>query len=307
MPHRVAPKQNRGSPARGWCDVQFRYALIAPEPSLARWVNTFYMIETEAGRVEETIPAYSAQLLLVVHGRLTITYSDGSVGQSAGLTINAPQLRAAPCLLEGPALLIGASLTSLGWQALANLAVDEVHDRMLPAEALLTDQQIAHLDAAAVRCREGQAEPDDLYAALGVVIAAAPFAQRPDHVAAVEAIIAWLASGFDPPLKDLHAAVSCSPRQLQRIARRYFGVPPAQVLKRSRAIRAAMLLANPALPEAMRSEMLGTYFDQAHLIRDIRRFTGRTPTQLRAQSLTSGMLDPAGHGDAAAALRSSAA
>jgi methylphosphotriester-DNA--protein-cysteine methyltransferase len=281
--------------------------MIAPEPSLVRRVNTFYVIETQTGLVEEIIPAYSAQLLLVVRGKLSITYANGNVGRSGAITINAPQLRAAPCVVEGPALLIGASLTPIGWQALANCAVDEVHDQLLPAEALLTSEQIAQLEMAAAAGAAGAATPADLCASLGAIVAAAAFEQRSDHVAAVEAITNWLASGFDPPLSELHAAIGISPRQLQRIARRYFGVPPAQVLKRSRAIRAAMLLANPALPEAMRTEMLMTYFDQAHLIRDIRRFTGRTPTQLRADSLSAGMLDPAGHGDAAAMLRSAAA
>lgn len=283
--------------------MQFQYEMIAPEPLLARWVNIFYVIETEAGRVEETIPAYSAQLLLVIRGQLTISYADGSEGRSATVTINAPQLRAAPCVMDGPVTLIGASLTPLGWQALSNLPVDDVHDRMVPAEALFLPEQLAMLVDAAAACRAGQIAPADLCAQLGAVIALAPFASRPDHVAVVEAITRWLGSGFDPPLSDLHAAVAVSPRQLQRIARCYFGVPPAQVLKRSRAIRAAMLLANPALPDAMRAEMLTTYFDQAHLIRDMRRYTGRTPTQLRAPTIATGLLNPVGHGDAAALLR----
>lgn len=37
------------------------------------------------------------------------------------------------------------------------------------------------------------------------------------------------------PLGDLHAAVTVSPRQLQRISRRFFEVPPAQVRTRSLA------------------------------------------------------------------------
>lgn len=283
--------------------MQFEYAMIAPGPGLARQVNTFYVIETEAERVQETIPAYSAQLLLMVRGHITIAYADGGEGRSSTVTINAPQLKAAPCIMDGPVTLIGASLTPLGWQALANRAVDEVHDQIIPADTLLTPDQIALLTSAAAACRAGQMVPADLCAPLGAVIAAAPHPQRPDHVAVVEAITSWLGSGFDPPLSELRRATAVSPRQLQRIARRYFGVPPAQVLKRSRAIRAAMLLANPALPDAMRLEMLTTYFDQAHLIRDIRRYTGRTPTQLRAQTLAAGMLDPVGHGDTAALLR----
>jgi AraC-like DNA-binding protein len=283
--------------------VQFRYAMIAPEVSLARLINIFYVLETDEAQVEEIVPAYSAQLLLVVRGQLTMTYADGSRGQARAIAFNAPQLRAAPCLLEGPATVIGASLTPLGWQSLANRPVDEMHDCLLPADALLSAEQMAELEAAVTAFRNGKLEPAALCQSIGAVIAAAPHEQRPDNVAAVEAITAWLASGFDPPLSDLHAAIPVSPRQLQRISRRYFGVPPAQVLKRFRAIRAAMLLANPGLPEAMRTEMLTAYFDQAHLIRDMRRFTGRTPTQLRVDTLSTGLLDPAGHGETAALLR----
>jgi methylphosphotriester-DNA--protein-cysteine methyltransferase len=119
----------------------------------------------------------------------------------------------------------------------------------------------------------------------------------------IEVITRWLGSASDPPLSELHAAFAVSPRQLQHISRRYFGVPPAQGLKRSRAIRAPMLLANPALPGKLRVEMLTTYFDQAHLIRDICRYIGRTPKQLRIETLSTGMIDPVGHGDTAALLR----
>ena len=90
---------------------------------------------------------------------------------------------------------------------------------------------------------------------------------------------------------------------MQRIARRFFGVAPAQALKRHRAIRAAILVANPALSETPRLEMMGGYFDQSHLIRDIRRYTGRTPRQLRIPTLAHSLLDPHAHGDGAAFLR----
>ena len=51
-----------------------------------------------------------------------------------------------------------------------------------------------------------------------------------------------------------------------------------------------MLLAHPALSETLRLEMMGSYFDQAHMIRDIRRYTGRTPRQLQVPTLARGLL-----------------
>jgi AraC-like DNA-binding protein len=282
--------------------VQFKLEIIAPPAELAGWINTFYVIETLEAQIAEVVPAYSAQMVVIVRGALEIEHA-GVSERPGTLAVNAPQLRAAPCMLGGPALLIGASLTPLGWQALANLPADKVHDRLLAPDAILTGAQNAALVAAAAACAAGRVTPREVWAQMAAEIAAARFALRPDHVALVEAMTRRLGSGFDPPLADLHAAVPVSPRQLQRLSRRYFEAPPAQVLKRVRAIRAAMLLAIPALSVILHDDMMTGYFDQAHLIRDIRRYTGRTPTQLRARTLSTGLLNPSGHGHSASILR----
>ena len=280
--------------------------MIPPPVEDAGLVHTFYIIETDEPRIDEAVPAYSAQLLVMVRGQVSFTFAEGNTGQSSTIFINAPQLRSARCVLEGPVLQVGASLTHTAWQRLSNLPADEVHDRLIPVEAVLGAGQIAALEAAVDACREGRITPEALCAHLTEAIAAAPFALREDHVAVVEAILQWLASGFDPAISDLYASISVSPRQVQRICRRFFGVPPAQVLKRVRALRAAMLLAQPAVSEELHDQLMATYFDQAHLIRDIRRYTGRTPTQFRRGSLAAELLDPAGHGDAGTPLKSAA-
>ncbi|KPF63885.1 helix-turn-helix domain-containing protein [Porphyrobacter sp. AAP60] len=278
--------------------------MIPPPADETGLINTFYLIETGGGSIAETVPAYSAQIFLMVRGQVTFTYADGSTAQSSTVTINAPQLRSADSVLEGPVLQVGASLTHIAWQKLANLPADEVHDQLIPASSILTPEQIASLEAATIACREGRIAPEELCRHLSAVIASGRFAPRADHVAVVESVLRWLASGFDPVLADLHAEVGISPRQLQRICRRFFGAAPAQVLKRFRAHRAAMVLSQPGISAKLFDELMATYFDQAHLIRDMRRYTGRTPSQLRRQTLGNGMLDPAAHGDAGAVLHS---
>ena len=134
--------------------LQYRTKMIPPPAGSAGLVNTFYMIETEGGRFEEPVPAYSAQIMLMVRGNLTMTFADGSVGKSATVTINAPQMRSARCVLEGPVLQIGASLTHASWQRLANLPADRVHDQLIPAEKVLTPAQ---LDDPAAQARRAEA------------------------------------------------------------------------------------------------------------------------------------------------------
>lgn len=282
--------------------MQFHSRIITPPSDSAGLVNTFYIIETAEERREEAVPAYSAQLVVTVRGKSQFTYADGSSAQAPAIFINAPLMRSALCRLEGPVLQVGASLTHVSWQKLSNLPADQIHDRLIPAADILAPDRLAALEQAAADCRDGLIAPEDLCVPLAAAIGAGRHAQRAEHVAAVEAMLRWLASGFDPALDDLYAKVDMSPRQLQRISRRYFGVPPAQVLKRFRALRAAMLLTQPGLSPALHDELMATYFDQAHLIRDIRRYTGRTPTQFRQESLVRGLLDPAAHGDAGAPL-----
>ena len=282
--------------------MQFHSRTIAPPPDCAGLVNTFYIIETADERREEAVPAYSAQLIVTVRGKSTFTYSDGRTARAPEVFINAPLMRSARCVLEGPVLQVGASLTHVSWQRLSNLPADRVHDRLIPAAQIIAPDRLAALEQAAADCRAGRIAPEALCAPLAAAIGDGRFAQRDEHVAAVAAILRWLASGLDPTLADLYASADLSPRQLQRICRRFFGVPPAQVLKRFRALRAAMLLAQPGLSAALRDELMATYFDQAHLIRDIRRYTGRTPTQFLRESLATGLLDPAAHGEAGAPL-----
>lgn len=194
--------------------MQFRFEIIAPPPELSSRINTFYVIETGEDRIEEIVPAYSAQLVVMVRGRLPLEHSPEAPQPAGSVVVNAPQMRSSPCLIEGPALLLGASLTQIGWQALANRPADKVHDCLLPAQDIFTDAQIATLQHAAAECGAGRKTMADLSAALGDVVAAAPHTPRPDHVAVIEAMMRWLASAFDPPLDALHAMVDISPRQL---------------------------------------------------------------------------------------------
>ena len=50
--------------------MQFKLDIVAPPAEVAALVNTFYVIETQDARIEEIVPAYSAQLVVMIRGRL---------------------------------------------------------------------------------------------------------------------------------------------------------------------------------------------------------------------------------------------
>ena len=134
---------------------------IAPPAELAGWINTFYVIETLEAQIAEVVPAYSAQMVAIVRGALEIEHA-GVSERPGTLAINASQLRAVPCMLCGLALLIGASLTPRGWQALANLPADKVYNQLLAPDAILTGAQNAALVDAAAACAAGRVTPREV-------------------------------------------------------------------------------------------------------------------------------------------------
>ncbi len=278
----------------------FQIRWIRPAPDLADYVNSVFVLSSDEGLRETVMPAYSAQLFILERGRAWIHYAHGGIGQSSGIGFTAPLLRAAPMVIEGPLTAIGVSFTPLGWAMISNLPVAQVHDTTLDAGQVLSAEHLARLDIALAELRAGVLDESGVCDAIATVLREianqSKIVRREDHRAHLRAIESWLAGSFNPPVADLYASSSLSPRQIQRLCKRYFGVPPAQLAKRYRAIRSAMLLAHDDLPGELRDKAIGAYFDQAHLIRDIRRFTGRTPRQLPADQLARVMLDPAGHG-----------
>jgi len=280
---------------------------IEPSPDMRRLVHALFVIRTQEGRTHDIMPAYSAQIFSFVEGSGSIAFPERDAGRSYCITLNAPMLRAAPITLDGPALIVGASFTPLGWAAFSGLAADKVHDTAFPAEKVVAPGVLARVGDALTQCRAGRLSPEAYCRAIEEMIRTVchlpEHAPRSDHEALLSAIETWLESAFSPSVGALYDSVELGQRQVQRLCRRYYGVPPAQLVKRYRAIRAAMMLAHEDLSAELRDEVLSAYFDQAHLIHDVRRYTGRTPKSLSKGPLAQDLLDPDGHGRSARKLR----
>ncbi len=275
---------------------------IGPPADLVDLVHTFYVAEVGPGKLDEPTPAYSAQLVIVVDGHAELEFSHGGITQTGPLFLNAPQLRAGRIRIFGPYRAIGASLTPLGWAVLTGKAADTVHDCDATPEVVAAPGLIRDITDWVSRTKSNDADMEGGVAYLGAILRSATHPIKDRHREFVQAAGQWLGSGLNPSLEDLYADIPLSQRQIQRLCRQFFGASPTQVLMRHRAIRAAMLLSNPDLPQAFRDELTSAYFDQAHMIRDIRRFTGRTPADLAVNSFSQESLDPAGHGATAAVL-----
>ncbi len=101
----------------------------------------------------------------------------------------------------------------------------------------------------------------------------------------------WLLSNTDPDIEALAKSTGLSSRQLERTTKRYYGMPPKKLARKYRALRAAQGLAHG---DSLDDMGLGlAFYDQSHLIREIKAFTGLTPSQLKAgqSPLTQATMD----------------
>ena len=93
----------------------------------------------------------------------------------------------------------------------------------------------------------------------------------------------WLTDSVSPQVPDLVEATGMSIRSVERMTKHYYGLPPRMLARKYRAVRAASALARG---ECLDAAQLGdAFYDQSHLIREMKRFAGATPGQLARPTL----------------------
>ena len=283
-------------------DRPYDFSFLPAPEDLRDRVNSLFVLRTDEDVTTEIMPAYSAQLYVFLRGSGVMHFGCDEPNGNPPVFFVTTMLEASDFTLRGPVRCIGVSLSHLGWACLASLPVNEVHDQNLSPEKVFAPQAAARLSAIA---ENDPGEVDAVVNALCDFIRETSTELKPLHAKMVSETTDWLSSAFSPPLEELYDRIPLSKRQVQRLSKRYFGSPPAALLKRFRAVRAAILLSHPDLSEASREEVFSAYFDQSHLIKDIRRYSGRTPRLLDRGSLVGSTFNPEGHGEVAEPVRAS--
>ncbi len=279
-------------------DGRFTFEFVGFAPDLAPYINTLFIFRTDEDVLEDILPAYSAQFFLMPKGKAEMSFPDGRMAHSCAAFFTTPLQQAVPFKMHGPAIAIGVSLNSLGWAALGGIPVDRCANRVLPADKVLPHDLARRVFDLSHAVSAGDIDAAGACAQLAEIVRAGITPIEPDHEAVIARVVEWLNSDFNPPVEQLNASLPLSPRQVQRLTKRYFGQPPSRLLKRYRAIRAATLLSLPELPAQMQREVQDAFYDQAHMIRDIHFYTGRTPKRLKNVDRTVGTdtLAPDGYG-----------
>lgn len=246
--------------------------LFPPPPSLAPYIADFYWLDIPAEEVRGVERAEIGLIRVMVQGAGQFSFGGRRIEQSQQVMVTGPSTAAIHYEATGPCRAFGASLKPLGWAALMPVPADEASDRVIDGRLLFGDDTpVVHERIAAAADNESRVEilSGFLEARLQPVL--------PAHAELIAMVARWTEQR-DPKVADLFAALPLSPRQTTRLVNRFFGGPPKMLARKFRAIRAAIALIEGADP----AEVSTPFYDQSHMIREVRHFTGHRPGALRS-------------------------
>ena len=260
--------------------AQIEVAQFSPPPALAPFVTQIYHFRCEEARIRDTLPAALGHLIFYLRGCGTLRFEDGKTYATTPSALFGPGMAHGEFDLEGPFEHLGLALSPLGFVALTGKHAFDYSDRMVDAASLFGP----NINGLA---REFQAaRADGTISVREMVERVAHFLGRfvrpvpPSHLAVIQTVSQWLSSGFDPDVEELFAHIDKSRSTATRLIRHYFGASPKQLMRKYRALRAATIMVDPNASAQMRSQVESSFYDQPHMIREIRQFAGRTPGAL---------------------------
>jgi AraC-like DNA-binding protein len=179
--------------------------------------------------------------------------------------------------VAGPMQVVGCTVLPLGWAALrageASVAADDALDLRERFGGQWSDMLFC------LRAMEDSGKAAELlWAFLRAQLHKVSDAER----RFVEDTDRWLADERNPRVESLQEATDLSARQVARLCNRLYGAPPKYLARKYRALRCAQILARDVLDW---SDVSGdAFYDQSHFIRELKHFTGLTPTELRERA-----------------------
>lgn len=259
---------------------RFTLDYLGTPPELADYVTTFYHFRCDDARIDDIQPAAIGHLSLFALGKGAMALPGGGSDPSHEVNLLTPFAQAAHFTMDGPFHAIGAALSPLGWAALTGLDAKAHANRLYDAGDWLDPQLVARGRDLCAAYRDGRMDGPACAVQLGEMIRGAVRPVVAGHARLIAATNAWLARSLVPDLDALYAESGYSARQTQRLIERYFGLAPVALRRKYRALRAAALLSLPMLSDEYEAEIAEAFYDQPHMIRELRLFAGRTPARL---------------------------
>ncbi|MGV3478496.1 MAG: helix-turn-helix domain-containing protein [Sphingobium sp.] len=252
--------------------VSLDYA--APCPELRDYLSVFYDFRADLPLFEDQERADFAQFRFMLAGEGAYRFADGHEQAAPPIAIVGPTTGNTHIRVTGPVHVFGAGLLPAGWGALMGIEASTLVNRAVDATHLFGPglaEVMAELRAAPTL---------EAKVAIGNRVTL-ELARRIDQapLAFTRVVDEWLAASLSPQVDDLVTRLGVSRRHVERQCKKLYGAPPKLLARKYRALRAAITLARG---EAEMADLIGGgFYDQSHFIREIKAFTGVTPSRFQ--------------------------
>ncbi|MGC6399848.1 helix-turn-helix domain-containing protein [Sphingomonas sp. FW199] len=254
--------------------MQLDFAL--PSAEVAPFVSVFYLFRDDSPQFEGIERADVGQIRFMLKGEGMMSFPGGHEEPSTPIMVNGPGTGASPYRVNGPFHCFGASLRAVGWGSLVGMSAAERADHVTDGALLFGEEGLALLE----RLRGIESLADMVALVEPFILNHVRHNPVPDdHRHLCEVVRQWLTQPGPIRVADLFAVLPMSERQVTRLVNRYYGGPPKFLERKFRTLRAATEIATGRPP----SEVAVHFYDQSHMINEIRHFTGHTPGSLGAQ------------------------
>lgn len=257
--------------------IRIRFAL--PSAALRPYVTTYYCTEVAVSAVEPVLEDHLhpewGNLRFVAEGAAQSALGGGPLEPTPGFAATGPTSVATRFRIA-PGRGWGIGLMPLGWASLIGGPASDYADRVTDGAK---DRAFAAFQPLARALAEARKEGGDFASDLAI-IEAYMAALHPAEPATASEIAAISEALVDPELAtvaDLAERTRMNVRSLERLSKRAFGFTPKLLLRRQRFLRSlARFMLDPSLKWLTTLDY--QYHDQAHFVRDFKRFMGMSPT-----------------------------
>jgi AraC-like DNA-binding protein len=247
----------------------------APDDELKPFVSSFYRIDYDGIANDQLERADRAQFRVLLRGQAKYHFPAGHHHDATHVTIIGPTTAPVTTHVSDVITIVGWGMTPLGWAVLMGNEAAKWVDDCFDAARIYGDAM------ADLRLRLIEAPDIETQFRIAKEAAAEIFAKSETAPFEFTAVVDdWLLSVTDHNIDALVQSTGLSIRQLERTTTRYYGMPPKKLARKYRALRAAHKL---AAGDSLDDTELGlAFYDQSHLIREVKIFTGLTPSQLKS-------------------------
>lgn len=255
-------------------------AQFVPPAELAPFVTQIYHFRCEEPVLRDAQPAALGHLVFFLRGSGNLRFHDGHIDELHPASFFGPANASAEFDIAGPMEDFGLALSPLGIVSLTGKPATAYSGHLVNAAEVFGDDIITLAKEFMEGRRAGTLSVKDMVEKITQFLLPYRKPVPASHISMIRDVSDWLSSEFDPDVEAIFARLPMSRSTATRLIRHYFGASPKQLMRKYRALRAASHLCDPDTAPALRAKIESLFYDQPHMIREIRHFTGRTPGAL---------------------------